>query len=123
MKDTDPGFATERPFPPRGKPIPIPHPGPYLVIFSTNVALSRRACERSRKHPAESGASVCHGTQDDLGSSNMRATLLTHLAVRVGRLICAKHPIGAYLIGRDSATRFYTAKKRGSANRASDARP
>ena len=62
MKVTDPGFATGRPFNTSGKPMPIPYPGAYPLIFSANVALSRTVAERSRKHPAEPSASACHGT-------------------------------------------------------------
>jgi hypothetical protein len=38
--------------------------------------------------------------KDGLGKSNIRATLLTHPAVRVGKLIYAKGPTSKYLIGR-----------------------
>ena len=64
-----PGFHHRMPLSPlRGILVPIPYPGPYPVIFSVNVALSRRACERSR--------STVSGQQDGLGNSNIRLTPL-----------------------------------------------
>jgi len=83
---------------PKGIPVPISYPGTVLVIFSrtkTPKSTLRRA-----------SASACHAAQDHFGSSNMRATLLTHAAGRVGRLISAKRSDCAYLIRRTMPQNF-----------------
>jgi hypothetical protein len=108
-----PGFRYRTPlFPPRGILVPIPYPGPCPAIFFAN--------REAEKHPYRASASGCQGMQDGFGNSNMRATLLTHAAVRVGRLISAQGPTGAYLIRRTVPQDFALPKKRGSANHADD---
>ena len=114
-----PGSTTGRPSSPWGIPVPI-HTRVRIRLFSPRTWYSHEGLAReTEKRPLEPSASVCPSTQDDLTSSNMRATLLTLSSSRRQANLC-QSPTGVYLIRRTLPQDFAVPKKRGNANHAGD---
>ena len=111
-----PGFHYRTP------PLPL---GAYLARIHTRVRIRlpppergivglfalTKGLRRRRKDLAGIGASASHGSQDDVVSSKMRATLATHGAARGCRLIYAKGPDWWIFNWADSATKSFTVLK------------